>query len=321
MQKGSVLVTGIAGFIGAHVASALFKSGYKVVGVDNFNKYYDPKLKSQRVKHLLDNSKIKVYKADITDFKQLTKIFSQHKVDFICHLAAQAGVRYSVENPFVYESSNLKGTLNLLELAHKHKVKGFVFASSSSVYGNSKKSSFSETDSTDQPVSLYAATKKSTELLAFAYHKLYGLPCTALRLFTVYGPWGRPDMALFKFTRQILRGQKIEVYNYGKMKRDFTYIDDIVQGTVKAIQKNYAWEVINLSSGRSLDLSYVISLLEDALGKKAQKKFVALQKGDVLKTFGNISKAGKLLGYKPRYKIERGIKNFVDWYLRYYHAQ
>ncbi len=312
----TILVTGAAGFIGSHTAKKLLEQGYKVIGVDNFNRYYDPNLKKARVKFLLPGATI--YKYDIADYKNIKKVFLKYKIDTICHLAAQAGVRYSVENPFIYETSNLKGTLNLLELAREFKVKHFVFASSSSVYGQRSKAPFMEKESTDQPVSLYAATKKATELLVYSYHRLYGINATALRFFTVYGPWGRPDMALFKFTKNILEGKPIEVYNQGKMQRDFTYIDDIASGVVKAIQKPFAWEVVNLCASRPVNLTVFIGALEKAIGRNAKKKFMPLQKGDVLKTYGSSKKANRLLGFKAQTKLENGVKQFVNWYKRYY---
>ena len=318
MKKGTVLVTGGAGFIGSHVSKRLMEFGYKVIIVDNFNEYYDPLLKEDRIKIFLKGYKFKLYRADITDFKNLRKIFQENKIDIICHQAAQAGVRYSLENPFIYEEVNLKGTLNLLELAKEFKIKGFIFASSSSVYGANKKIPFSEDDKTDSPVSLYGATKKSTELLVYSYYKMYKLNATGLRYFTVYGPWGRPDMALFKFTKNILEEKPIEVYGYGRMERDFTYIDDIVEGTIKAIKKNYSFEIFNLGYGRPVKLTYFINLIEKYLGKKAKKKYLPVQKGDVRKTYADISKAKKMLKWQPKTPIEKGIKNFIEWYKDYY---
>ena len=318
MKTKTILVTGGAGFIGSHVAKKLIELGYNVVLVDNFNKYYDPKLKEDRIKYLLGKLKFKLYRADICNFKELKRIFEKNKIDLICHQAAQAGVRYSLENPFVYEEINLKGTLNLLELAKDFKVEGFIFASSSSVYGANEKIPFSEDDVTDSPVSLYGATKKATELLVYSYHHMYGIPATGLRYFTVYGPWGRPDMALFKFTKNILEDREIEVYGYGKMERDFTYIDDVVDGTIKAIEKNYSWEIFNLGYGKPQKLTYFIELIENYLGKKAKKKFLPMQLGDVRKTYADISKAKKLLNWRPKVPIEEGVGKFIDWYKEYY---
>jgi len=241
-------------------------------------------------------------------------IFKKHKFNKICHLAAQAGVRYSLENPLAYEKSNILGTLVMLEMAKKYNVKYFVFASSSSIYGNNKKTPFSEEDNVDYPVSLYAATKKSSELLAYTYHHLYSLNCTGLRFFTVYGPWGRPDMAYFKFTKAILEDKPIDVYNYGKMKRDFTYISDITDGILAAIDNPFPYEIINLGNNKPIELSYFIECIENALKKKAKKNMLPMQPGDVKITYANIKKAEKLLNYKPKVKIEEGINRFVGWY-------
>lgn len=313
-----VLVTGGAGFIGAHTVKKLASLGYKVIVADSLNKYYDAKLKADRLKVLLKGVKFSFYKIDITNFKALRKIFQKHHVDIICHLAGQPGVRYSLENPFAYGEANVMGTLNLLELAREFKVKSFIFASSSSVYGDTGKMPFVEEQKADSPVSIYAATKKSSELLAFTYHHLYGINCTGLRFFTVYGPWGRPDMALFGFTNKILNHKPIDIYNYGNMQRDFTYIDDIVAGVVAAIKKNFPWEIINLCSSRPVKLLKFVEIIEKELGVKANKKFLPMQKGDVVNTFGSAKKAKKLLGYKPKATIERGIKSFVGWYRNYY---
>jgi len=229
-----------------------------------------------------------------------------------------AGVRYSMENPFKYEEANVKGTLTMLELAKEFKTKGFIFASSSSVYGDNSKIPFSEDDRTDHPISPYAATKKATEGLAYCYHHNYGLRCTGLRFFTVYGPWGRPDMATFKFTKNIFENQTIELYNRGNMMRDFTYIDDIVSGIIKAIKKNHSFEIINLGNNKPENLKYFIKVLEHEIGKKAKKKLLPMPKGEVLKTYASITKAKKLLGFKPKTLIEQGLKEFVKWYMEYY---
>lgn len=308
------LITGGAGFIGAHIAKRLLGLGNEVIIVDNFNDYYNPKLKQQRVKGLLKNLKFKVYKTDISDFKELKAIFKQNKIDFICHQAAQAGVRHSLQNPFVYQQSNLKGTLNLLELAKDFKIQGFIFASSSSVYGNNKKIPFCENDIADSPISLYAATKKSTELLAYAYHDLYNIPMTGLRYFTVYGPWGRPDMAYFKFSDKIVNNKPIDIYGHGQMARDFTYIDDVVDGVIKVLKKNYAWQIFNLGYGSPVKLGRFIKLLEKNLGKKADKKYLSMQKGDVKITYADNTKAVEMLNWQPKVSIEEGIKKYVEWY-------
>jgi UDP-glucuronate 4-epimerase len=317
VEMKKVLLSGGAGFIGFHVAKTLLERGDSVVIVDNCNDYYDVKLKIDRLKQLGTNDRLKIFYYDISDYSELESLFQQFKFDKICHLAAQAGVRYSLENPFIYESSNNLGTLNLLELARKYNVKDFVFASSSSVYGSNKKIPFKETDNVDNPVSLYAATKKANELYAYTYHKLYGLNCTGLRFFTVYGPWGRPDMALFKFVKNITEDKSIDVYNSGKMKRDFTYITDIVDGILSAIDKPFGYEIINLGNNNPIELGKFIEIIEVVLQKKAKINYLPLQKGDVLITYADITKAKKLLGYMPKVEIEEGIKEFVLWYKNY----
>lgn len=314
-----ILVTGGAGFIGQAVAKKLLERGDKVVVVDNFNDYYDPELKKARANYLKENFPgVEIYKIDITDYEALDKLFKIKKFDKICHLAAQAGVRYSLENPFTYLENNSRGTLNLLELCRHHKVKDFIFASSSSVYGNNKKMPFMEEDQVDQPISLYAATKKSNEEMAYTYHHLFGLHCTGLRFFTVYGPWGRPDMALYKFADNIMKGKQIDVYNHGNMARDFTYIDDIVSGVIAAIDKSLPYEIFNLARGQSIKLTYYISELEKNLGKEAYRNLMPMQAGDVQVTSADISKARKLLDYEPSVSVEEGIANFVEWFKDYY---
>ncbi|MBU0666403.1 MAG: SDR family NAD(P)-dependent oxidoreductase [Nanoarchaeota archaeon] len=310
-----ILVTGGAGFIGFHVSKALVARGDEVVIVDNFNDYYDVGLKEARAKELFGAT---IIRADISDYKTMNKIFETHSFDKVCHLAAQAGVRYSVTNPFVYERSNILGTLNLLELCRNHGVKDFVFASSSSVYGNNKKLPFSEDDRVDNPISLYAATKKSNEEMAYVYHQLYNLNCTGLRFFTVYGPYGRPDMALFLFTKAIIEGQEVAVFNNGEMARDFTYISDIVSGVLAAIDKPFGFEIFNLARGESIRLLDFISEIEKNFGVLANKKFLPIQLGDVSKTSADISKAKKLLGYNPKTSISVGVKQFIDWYKSFY---
>jgi UDP-glucuronate 4-epimerase len=245
----------------------------------------------------------------------MKKIFEKHKIDKICHLAAQAGVRYSLTHPFVYERSNGWGTLAMLELARQFNVKDFIFASSSSVYGNNKKIPFSESDNVDNPISLYAATKKYDELIAFTYHHVYEINCTGLRFFTVYGPWSRPDMALYIFAKGIAEGKPVDVYNDGNMKRDFTFVDDIV---LSALDKPLHYEIINLGNNKSVELNYFIGLIENELGKKAIKNFLPMQPGDVPETFANIEKARKLLNYEPKTNVEQGVKKFVEWYKEYH---
>ncbi|MBT3583214.1 SDR family NAD(P)-dependent oxidoreductase [Candidatus Woesearchaeota archaeon] len=312
-----VLVTGGAGFIGFHTTKALLERGDEVIIVDNFNDYYDVSFKENRINQIKDNKNLKIYRIDISDYKEMEKIFQENKFDKICHLAAQAGVRYSLDHPFVYEKANLLGTLVLLELARHHKVKDFVFASSSSVYGGNKTIPFSETDNVDTPISLYAATKKSDELMAYCYHHLYGINCTGLRFFTVYGPWGRPDMALFLFTKAILEEKPMDVFNYGKMKRDFTYIDDIVAGLLACLDKPFGYEIFNLGNNKTVELLYFIETIEKELGKKGEKNLLPMQAGDIAETFANIDKAKKMLGFNPKVSIEQGIKNFIQWYKEY----
>lgn len=313
-----VLVTGGAGFIGSHSAKRLIREGYEVVIVDNFNEYYDPELKRARIDNLLSGTRFKLYEADIADFESLRKIFQENKIDIVLHQAAQAGVRHSLQEPFVYEKSNLKGTLNVLECCKEFKVKKLVFASSSSVYGKRNKVPFSEEDRTDAPVSLYAATKKAAEVMCYSYHSLYKISMVGLRYFTVYGPWGRPDMALFGFTDKILKGEPIDVYGERNMKRDFTYIDDIVNGTVTALEKDFDFEIFNLGYGNPFGLMEFIEMLENALNRKAKKNFLPMQKGDVPITYADISKAKANLDWEPKISLKEGIEKFVKWYKKYY---
>lgn len=312
----TILLTGAAGFIGSWTAEALAAKGHTVVGVDNFNDYYDVNLKRDRAKRLQD--RVKIHEADVADYKKMEAVFDAHKIDQVCHLAAQAGVGYSLKNPFAYEASNNLGTLTLLELSRHKKVNSFVYASSSSVYGGNTKTPFSVTDTVEKPISLYAATKRYNELMAYTYHHLYGMNCTGLRFFTVYGPWGRPDMALFKFTKAILEDKPIDVYNHGKMKRDFTYITDIVAGVVSSLEHNYPYEIFNLGNSNPVDLNYFIELIEKTCGKKAQKRMLPMQPGDVPETSADIDKSKKMLGFEPKVSIEQGIKEFTNWYFKYY---
>jgi UDP-glucuronate 4-epimerase len=317
-QNRTILVTGAAGFIGFHVAKRLLERGDTVVGVDNLNPYYDVQMKEGRLAILRNFGRFSFYREDIQDFDAMQRIFQKHEPGVICNLAAQAGVRYSLKDPFSYQKSNLEGFLNLLELARAQGVENFVYASSSSVYGNNKKMPFSVEDRVDTPVSLYAATKKANELMAHAYSHLYGIPCTGLRYFTVYGPWGRPDMALFLFTDAILNNRSINVYNYGKMKRDFTYIDDIADGTLAALDRPVPYEIFNLGNSNSVELMDFIGALEEELGKKAEKNMMPIQPGDVPETSADIEKTRKLLGFSPKTPVKVGIRNFVAWYREYF---
>jgi len=314
-----LLVTGGAGFIGFYLAKKLSEKE-EVVIVDNLSDYYDIKLKEARLEQIKD--RIEFHKIDISDFSSLKKIFEKYEFDLICHIAAQAGVRYSLINPWAYEKSNILGTLNIFELAKKFNIKKVIYASSSSVYGSNKKVPFSEEDRVDKPISLYAATKIANELMAHTYHHLYKIDMVGLRYFTVYGPFGRPDMAMFKFTKNIFEDKPIEVYNFGNMKRDFTYIDDIIDGTIKAINfclnNEDICEIINLGNSKPVELNYFIALLEKEIGKEVKKNFLPLQPGDVLETYADITKAKKILGWEPKTEIEEGVKKFVEWYRDYY---
>ena len=312
-----VLITGGAGFIGSATAKALMDRGDKVVLIDNFNDYYDPQLKKDRIKKFLKGYDFKLYKSDIRNLKTLEQIFKKEKPDKVIHLAAMAGVRYSLLHPLLYEEVNIRGTMNLFEMAVKYKIKNFVYASSSSVYGKNSKQPFSESDPVDAPLSPYAATKKATELLAYVYNHIYGLNVTALRYFTVYGPWGRPDMGVFKFIDWVVNGKEVQIFNYGKMRRNFTYIDDIVSGTIMVLDKCKGYDVMNIGGDRDEALMDYITEVEKNVGKKANKKMMPMQPGDVEETVADISKLRKL-GWEPTTQIEEGIKKFVDWYREYY---
>lgn len=312
-----ILLTGAAGFIGYHVSKSLLSQGIEVIGIDNINEYYDPKLKLSRLKKLETEKNFIFEKADICDNDRLIEILKKYKPKKICHLAAQAGVRYSITNPFVYQKSNMEGFLNILELARNGNVENFVYASSSSVYGGNTKLPFSETDPVEKPISLYAATKRSNELIAYTYSHLYNIPCSGLRFFTVYGPWGRPDMALFIFTKAILEEREIEVFNGGNMLRNFTYIDDIVDGVIRVLQTPKSYEIYNIGNSRAEKLLDFIEEIEKNVGKKAIRKYCSMQPGDVVATVADISKINKL-GYVPKTNIKEGIANFVNWYKEYY---
>jgi UDP-glucuronate 4-epimerase len=313
-----ILVTGAAGFIGYHLCKSLIEDNYEVLGVDNINDYYDPSLKLARLKQLKRYKIFKFEKVDISDRDSIAKPFQSFKPNKVVNLAAQAGVRYSIENPYAYMESNLVGFLNIIELCRNNNVEGFIYASSSSVYGGNTKIPFSVEDRVDNPLSLYAASKKSNELIANSYSHLYGLNTTGLRFFTVYGPWGRPDMAMFIFTRKILAGDPIPVFNNGNMKRDFTYIDDIISGTRSAIDKNYKCEVFNLGNHKSEQLMDVVSLIEENIGKKTDVNFLPMQPGDVSESFADIDKSIELLNYKPTTNVDVGIEKLIKWYKEFY---
>jgi UDP-glucuronate 4-epimerase len=321
----TVIVTGAAGFIGAAVCDRLLSRGDRVVGVDTFNAYYDPALKRARVARLQDRPGFRMVEADVADAEAMAALVADPDVTGVVHLAAQAGVRYSIDNPFAYQHSNLAGHLSVLEACrHAPSVRPLVYASSSSVYGDREGSgAFSEDDPTDHPVSLYAATKRSGELISQSYASLYGFPMSGLRFFTVYGPWGRPDMAYFSFTRKILAGEPIEVFGQGRMARDFTYIDDIVDGVVGVLDRpgpTGSHRLFNIGDNRPIGLMRMIELLETALGRTAEKVFLPMQAGDVTETYADISRLHALTGYAPQVKLEEGIPRFVDWYRSFYPA-
>ncbi len=317
-NQQTTLITGVAGFIGFHIARSLLEKGDNVVGIDNLNPYYDISLKKARLEQITSQHDFTFYHEDINNLDALKRIFSNHQINRICNLAAQAGVRYSIQNPFAYQESNIGGFLNLLEMVRLFPVNNFVFASSSSVYGNNKKLPFSVKDNVDTPISLYGATKISNELMAYSYSHLFNIPLTGLRYFTVYGPWGRPDMALFIFTRSILSGKPIDIYNFGKMKRDFTYIDDIVDGTISALKSPFKYEIFNLGNSNTVELMELIKIIEEELGKEAKKNFLPIQPGDVPETYADIEKTKKMLGFNPKTSIRTGIRKFLSWYRNYY---
>jgi len=324
-NKKKVIVTGACGFIGYHLSLYLIRYNIEVIALDNLNDYYSVNLKKSRL-DILKNNRIKFYQIDITNFENLKNCFFLEKPDIVIHLAAQAGVRYSLENPSSYIYNNVVGTFNILELCKNIGIEKLVFASSSSVYGNLKKEKFKEEDRVDNPLNLYSASKKSNELMAFSYSNLYKMHIVGLRFFTVYGPWGRPDMAYFKFTKNIMNDLPIEVYGHGKMYRDFTYIDDIVDAIKEIIpmnndklfSKNNFFEILNLGNDNPVELNYFISIIENALGKKAKKVFLEMQPGDMKRTSANLEKVKFKINYSPKTRIEEGISMFVEWYKNYY---
>ena len=312
--KEIILVTGGAGFIGSYVCDRLLERGYGVICIDNLNLYYSSERKIKNIEHNFGNINFKFFVMDIKNKDNIEQIFQKNKIHKIIHLAARAGVRPSIEKPLLYGDTNVGGTLNLLELARKYNVKNFVFASSSSVYGKNKKIPFSEEDNVDFPISPYAASKKACELFCYTYSHLYGLNVTCLRFFTVYGPRGRPDMAPFLFTKLISEGKSIKMFGDGNTKRDYTYISDVVDGIISALNKNLRFEIINLGNNKPVSLKEFISIIEKVLGKKAKIKKEKIPEGDVPLTFADIEKAKKLLDYNPKVSIEEGMKKFIEWY-------
>ena len=332
-----ILVTGAAGFIGFHTCLKLVNQGHEVYGIDNINDYYDPKLKFDRLNELgfneveskLFKNEVKSAKfnsllfsrIDLVDHESINNLFKQEQFEVVCNLAAQAGVRYSIENPKAYIDSNISGFLNILEGCRKHKIKHLVYASSSSVYGENKKVPFETTDNVDHPISLYAATKKSNELMAHTYGHLYGFKTTGLRFFTVYGPWGRPDMAYYLFADAISKNEPIKVFNNGEMERDFTYIDDIVNGVIKIIEKNIDsrehYKIYNIGNNKTESLQNFIATIEQEMGKKAIKEMYPMQQGDVPRTFAHIDKLIDDIGYKPSTSIKDGLEKFINWFKKY----
>jgi UDP-glucuronate 4-epimerase len=323
-----VLVTGVAGFIGFHLAQRLLADGHEVYGVDNLNNYYDVNLKITRLNKLKPQQNFQFRYLNLCDKEDTLQMFESEEFDYVVHLAAQAGVRYSLQNPSAYIDSNLVGFTNILEGCRQNYIKHLVFASSSSVYGANTKVPFAVSDNVDHPVSLYAATKKANELMAHSYSHLYNIPTTGLRFFTVYGPWGRPDMAYFKFVQAIEQGKAIDVYNYGKMQRDFTYVDDVIEGVVRVMYKipqpeniinsRAPYKIYNIGNNRPVELLTFIEVIEKAMGKTAQKNFLPMQPGDVPSTYADVDDLMRDVGFKPSTPIEHGIENFVRWYQEYY---
>jgi UDP-glucuronate 4-epimerase len=332
-KNKTYLVTGAAGFIGYHLSKQILDGGGKVIGYDSINDYYDPRLKQTRLDILQEHAEFEFRKAELEDKASLEAAFKKHNPQIVVNLAAQAGVRYSLTNPDAYIRSNIVGFTNILEMCRHHKAEHLVYASSSSVYGSNKKLPFSTSDRVDNPISLYAATKKSNELMAHTYSHLYGIPTTGLRFFTVYGPYGRPDMAAFLFLKAILEDEPIKVFNHGEMRRDFTYIDDIVKGILLTIEKSAALGILqnnsekaphyvyNIGNNRPENLMDFIGCLEEFTGKKAKKEMLPLQPGDVKETYADIGDLAKDTGFRPETPLKQGLKNFVDWYMEYYNLQ
>jgi UDP-glucuronate 4-epimerase len=324
VQKNStyIFVTGCAGFIGFHLTKRLLDEGFYVLGIDNMNDYYDTSLKYDRLKIIMKYPNFQFVKGSIENIELLENLFSQYDFNTVVNLAAQPGVRYSLKNPHKYIQSNVVGFTNILECCKNHKIPHLIYASSSSVYGNNKNVPFSVNDRVDYPISLYAATKRANELMAYTYSHLYNLPTTGLRFFTVYGPWGRPDMAVFKFANDIVKQQPIEIYNYGNMKRDFTYVDDVTESILRLIYRGpsteSSYKIYNIGNNQPVQLDYFIQVLEEHLGKKAIKKLLPMQPGDVPETFADIDELVKDIDYKPKVSIEEGIKRFVEWFKDYY---
>lgn len=316
----TILITGAAGFIGFHTAKTLQAQGHKVIGIDNFSSYYDPSLKEERAR-ILQEIDIPVIRGDITDQKILESLLKENGVTHVIHLAAQAGVRHSFTHPEDYISSNLVGFVSLMEALKNHPIKKLVYASSSSVYGLNTKIPFSESDPTEQPANFYGATKKANELIAHSYHHLYQIPMIGLRFFTVYGPYGRPDMAYFSFTKEILNNKPIRIFNHGQMRRDFTYIDDIVGGILAALEVDKSFEVYNLGNNNPSSVLELIATLEELLGRKSLQEMLPMQKGEVLETYADIEKSKKDLGFSPKVSLSLGLKHFVDWYHLYEDAK
>jgi UDP-glucuronate 4-epimerase len=329
----NILVTGAAGFIGYHLSKRLLAENYHVIGVDNLNNYYDVRLKSERLKQLENHDKFTFYKVDLADAEDLNEIFESHSIPIVINLAAQAGVRYSLTHPHSYVHSNLVGFVNILEACRHYQVEHLLYASSSSVYGANTKTPFSTQDSVDHPVSIYAATKKANELMAHTYSHLFNMPTTGLRFFTVYGPWGRPDMAYYSFTKDIIEGNTIQVYNNGDMRRDFTYIDDIVEGIVKLIDypptpdssrdidpstSHAPYKIYNIGNNSPVRLMDFINTLETIIGKKAEIEFLPMQPGDVKETYADITDLQEAAGFSPATPLEIGLGHFVEWYKKYH---